>query len=89
MIHLCLRIRKREKFQCDVCPMSFKTFHNLTGHGRTHNRTKPYECEICGKMISQLSNCKRNYFHTGERIGNRYMYLNVLSVLDSFLRKAI
>eukprot|EP00116_Pleurobrachia_bachei_P006118 sb/3466380/ len=59
----------KEKFQCDVCPMSFKICHQLTIHKRKHNGNKLYECEVCGKNFSQSGNYKRHYnsSHTGER----------------------
>eukprot|EP00116_Pleurobrachia_bachei_P003630 sb/3463892/ len=59
----------KEKFQCGVCPMSFKMIHlQLTSHERKHNGNKPYECEVCGKKFSHLSTYKRHTnVHTGER----------------------
>ena len=61
----------KEQFQCNVCPMSFKTFQRLTIHERTHNGNKPYKCEICGKKFFHASSYKLHLVvHTGERAFN-------------------
>eukprot|EP00116_Pleurobrachia_bachei_P002316 sb/3462578/ len=50
----------RNKFQCDVCPMSFTTSGNLTQHKRIHSGIKPYKCEVCGKTMAHRSNYKKH-----------------------------
>jgi len=58
----------KEKFQCNDCPMSFKTSTHLSLHERKHNGNTPYECEVCGKKFSVSSNYKRHtLLHTGNR----------------------
>eukprot|EP00116_Pleurobrachia_bachei_P001282 sb/3461544/ len=56
----------KEKFQCDVCPKSFKSSKNLREHARNHNGNKPYECEVCGKKFSYFSSYRRHFVvHAG------------------------
>jgi len=53
-VHLKNFHATEQKFQCKICPKSFKSTHNLYNHEKTHN--KAHECDICKRMFP-FKNC--------------------------------
>ena len=44
-----------KKRKCDICEKIFKLKFELTSHKQTHNREKPFKCDISEKECAQLS----------------------------------
>eukprot|EP00116_Pleurobrachia_bachei_P001531 sb/3461793/ len=40
------------KHRCNVCPMAFTKFSNLTQHNFVHSGDKPHQCDECGMKFS-------------------------------------
>lgn len=58
----------KRRFQCHLCPQSFKSRGNLNQHMRVHTGERPHQCPSCDKSFSTkyiLSQHLR--IHTGER----------------------
>ncbi|XP_076255074.1 uncharacterized protein LOC143193037 isoform X3 [Rhynchophorus ferrugineus] len=56
-------------YSCIKCEKMFSTPHGLEVHARrSHNDTRPYPCQYCGKRFHQKSDMKKHtYIHTGEK----------------------
>ncbi|KAF9000727.1 hypothetical protein BDQ17DRAFT_1359439 [Cyathus striatus] len=49
------RRTKQARFQCDRCPQSFTTNHNLKNHLNVHLGVKPFQCVKCQRMSTTQS----------------------------------
>eukprot|EP00116_Pleurobrachia_bachei_P008952 sb/3469214/ len=58
----------KQKFQCDICPISFSNKADLNRHRRIHSGIKPFQCEKCGKRFSRKEIYKTHdqLVHSGE-----------------------
>jgi len=56
-VHSGLRERT---YVCDLCPKTFYKTTNLFAHKRTHSGEKPFSCEYCGRLFSEMGNMKKH-----------------------------
>ncbi|XP_046354117.1 zinc finger protein 235-like [Haliotis rufescens] len=55
-------------FVCTECGKTFKHFHNLKNHMKTHGDERQYQCDQCGRGFISSANFKRHMrIHTGEK----------------------
>ncbi|XP_046557014.1 zinc finger protein 14-like [Haliotis rubra] len=55
-------------FVCTECGKTFKHFHNLKNHLKTHGDERQYQCDQCGRGFISSANFKRHMrTHTGEK----------------------
>jgi len=89
-LYLCIHCQKRfyclqylkthmnvhsSKYRCTECGKGFKSNHELTKHGRTHSREKPFECTVCSKKFRQKNDlAQHRRIHSGEKTYCMFVY---------------
>ena len=54
-------------YECDTCPLKFKSSTNLRAHQITHTGERKYSCEICGKLFGYKTSLIQHIkLHEGE-----------------------
>ena len=48
--------KKSSKYQCKICPSSFKTSWHLKRHETIHNAEKLFKCKFCPKKVRRADN---------------------------------
>lgn len=68
--HVRVAHTKEKPFVCDFegCAKAFSTHSQRMLHHRTHTKTKPYECSVCGKIFCTFAeNYRHQFTHAGLR----------------------
>lgn len=59
---------QERKFECTVCPSSFKRKGHLKEHMNSHNGVKLHKCDICSKSFGKMSILNRHLlYHSNEK----------------------
>ena len=52
--------RMNQELQCSMCSKKFYKLCNVKDHIRTHLGSRPFNCDLCGKIFTQRGNRDRH-----------------------------